>query len=63
LHHGWRLASGATIVLALTLLFAVTLAVVTVARRTKRGRGPAGSAPAGPADHPGGTRMTGSVGR
>ena len=43
-HHGWRLASGGTIVLALTLLFAATLVGVSIARgvhcRAAR-RGPA----------------------
>jgi manganese/iron transport system permease protein len=33
LHHGWRLASGGTIVLALTLLFAATLGGVSISRR------------------------------
>ena len=35
-HHGWRLASGATIVLALTALFLVALGGAAVARRRAR---------------------------
>ena len=35
-HHGWRLASGGTIVLALTVLFAATLAGVSTARAVHR---------------------------
>jgi len=35
-HHGWRLASGGTIVLALTLLFAATLVSVSTARAVHR---------------------------
>ena len=35
-HHGWRLASGATIVLALTAVFGVVLAATTAARALRK---------------------------
>jgi manganese/iron transport system permease protein len=37
-HHGWRLASGATVVLVMTLAFLVTLGSVALARRAGRRR-------------------------
>jgi manganese/iron transport system permease protein len=37
-HHGWRLASGATIVLALTALFVVVLATTSATRIVRRRR-------------------------